>query len=376
MKIGVVTPYFYPAWEYGGTPRAAFELAKALAARGHEIRVLTTGSKSETTTVDGVHIRYYKNLSNALAFKHRLFLPIGFRRELGKQLEGCNILHIHECRSTMIVPAARVARQMSLPYIVSPHGGLRHLGRRGAKRVFDALWGNFILHHAACVLALSEREKADALSFGVPAPRIAMLANVIDGSRYQSLPNRTTSRKTILFLGRLNRIKGVDILLEAFEGLENVQLILAGPDDGAGAGIPASANIIKTGFLDHEPKLQALVDSDVVVVPSRSEATGPIVLYEALLCGRPAIVSSACDLPMANPAKHGILQFENLNAVDLRAKLLAALDDNDLKDNVAFGREFVLREFSPSAIAEKAERIFEESRQRFHDRAEDRIGLP
>ena len=69
MKIAVVTPYFYPDWEYGGTPRAAFELSRALAARGHDIRVLTTGRRTDTRNVEGVHIQYYRNLSDHLAHR-------------------------------------------------------------------------------------------------------------------------------------------------------------------------------------------------------------------------------------------------------------------------------------------------------------------
>src|SRR5215831_914061 len=137
MKVGVVTPYFYPAWEYGGTPRAAFELARAVAARGHEVRVLTTGPASTTKSVHGTEIVYCRNLSEYLAHRHRLFLPIGFRKELGSNLKNFDLLHIHEFRSTLTVPAARLSRELCTPYVISLHGGLPHLGKVLAKRVFD-----------------------------------------------------------------------------------------------------------------------------------------------------------------------------------------------------------------------------------------------
>ncbi|HEY2383239.1 MAG TPA: glycosyltransferase [Terriglobia bacterium] len=360
MKIAVVTPYFYPDWEYGGTPRAAFELARALAARGHEIRVLTTGSEAGSRIVEGIQVRYYRNLSNGLARHYRLFIPPGFRKELRQQLSGCDVLHIHEFRSTLTVPAARAAQELSLPYLISPHGGLRYLGKRTAKRIFDALWGRSIMDRAAGVIALTEKEGAEAQSFGIPESRIRLLDNVIDASAYESLPKRRSSRQTILFLGRLNRIKGIDILLDAFKGIDGAQLVIAGPDDGETAHIPSTPDILKPGFLDHQAKLQAIADSDVVVLPSRSEAS-PVVLYEALLCKRPVVVSSACELPMAEPAKYGILQFQSLQAADLRDKLLFALADPHLSDNAAVGRDFVLRKFSPLVVAEQAERIYEEA---------------
>src|SRR6516225_1952101 len=94
MRIAVVTPYFYPDWEYGGTPRAAFELARALAARGHEIRVLTTGRRSDTKIVEGIQVRYCRNLSNYLAHRHRFFFPVGLRNQLSHLLSDCDVLHI------------------------------------------------------------------------------------------------------------------------------------------------------------------------------------------------------------------------------------------------------------------------------------------
>ena len=371
MKIGVVTPYFYPAWEYGGTPRAAFELARALAARGHDVRVLTTGSRAESKLVDGIDVRYYRNLSDYLAFRYRLFLPRGFRGELRQQLADRDVIHIHEFRSTLTVPAAHVAEKMASPYLISPHGGLRYLGKRGVKHAFDALWGHRILENTAGVLALSEREKDDALAFRVPSSRIYCLRNAIDSANYSQLPKRGSFRKRwniqtskiVLFLGRLNRIKGVDLLQDAYASapakFRDVQLVLAGPDEGGASYAGRSGSTLMTGFLDQQAKLEALIDSDVVVLPSRSEAS-PVVLYEALLCSRPVVVSSACELPVADPFAHGIVQFESLNVADLREKLLFALSDTHLSDNATVGRDFVLREFTPDIVAAQAERIYEE----------------
>ena len=64
---------------------------------------------------------------------------------------------------------------------------------------------------------------------------------------------------------------------------------------------------------------------------------------------------------MAQPEAHGILQFESLNTRELRNKLLFALRDARLSDNAAVGRDFVVREFSPQVVAERAERIYEEA---------------
>src|SRR5262249_258122 len=159
---------------------------------------------------------------------------------------------------------------------------------------------------AAAVLVLSGKERAEARAFGVDESRICELPNPIDVSEYAAIPSPDSFRRRwnirapriILFLGRLNRIKGNDLLIEAFRSLrrkrDDVQLVLAGPDDGNARIVPQRDDILMTGYLDHRAKLEALAAADVVVLPSRSEAS-PVALFEALLCRRPAIVSSACE---------------------------------------------------------------------------------
>src|SRR4051812_47963716 len=116
MRVLFVIPYFYDAWAYGGQPRSAFEMAKSLVARGHSVEVLTTDSGGRerlktaadavTRVVDGITIRYYRNLSNAMAFHQRVFLPLKFFREVGHRVRGADVVHIHELRSSLSVAAA------------------------------------------------------------------------------------------------------------------------------------------------------------------------------------------------------------------------------------------------------------------------------
>ncbi|MEK7788213.1 MAG: glycosyltransferase, partial [Chloroflexota bacterium] len=105
MRLLYVIPYFYPAWAYGGPCRAAWELARVLARKGHEIVVCATDAldahsraKPESEVVEGVAIRRVPNLSNRLAWS-RLFLPLGFGAKLEAELPQADIIHLHEYRS-------------------------------------------------------------------------------------------------------------------------------------------------------------------------------------------------------------------------------------------------------------------------------------
>lgn len=380
MNVVFVIPYFYPAWQYGGQPRSAYELARALVHRGHHVKVLTTDSAGDSRlpsgrqVIDGIEVIYYRNLSNRLAFRQRIFWSPALFREVTHQLANADLLHIHELRSTLTVAAHRAAMSLKVPYVLSTHGGLRHLGRRGIKVVFDRLWGSRILADAASVIAISPIEDSEARSMGVAPSRIDALPNMIATQEYDSLPAPGTfrnrwklgSQPIILFLGRLHWIKGADVLVEAFRELADsgARLIVAGPDDGQERELRQKVSLLGLqdrvsfpGYLDHEKKLEAFVDANVLVVPSRSEVFA-ITAIEALASGCPVLMSDVCGLHPKPGAAEGLLEFRNEDVPDLAARLRAALNDASLRESAACGRKFVELNFSAESISEKAERIY------------------
>jgi hypothetical protein len=94
------------------------------------VKVLTTAAGGHRRTVDGITVIYYGNLSNFLAYRYRVFSPIRMFREAESEFRGADIVHIHELRSTITPWASKASRRLSLPYVLSTHGGLRRLGRR------------------------------------------------------------------------------------------------------------------------------------------------------------------------------------------------------------------------------------------------------
>ncbi len=388
MRILFVTPYFYPAWQYGGTPRAAFELAKAVSGRGHAIRVLTTDSAGDERIrpspavlrpalpeAEGLDIVYYRNISNYLAFRQRLFLPPKFFSEIRREVVASDVVHIHELRTMLAVTAARAARRSGVPYIISPHGGLRHLGKHTEKAVFDLLWGQNTLARADAILALTKPEEQESLQFGVDVSRIRSLPNIARTDEYRDLPqpgqfrqkHRIVAARLVLFLGRLHSIKGPDLLIRALaQTREDTWLVLAGPNDGFEPQLRELARelrvedrVVFTGFLDGQEKREALVDSDVVVLPSRSEAF-PVSALEALLCAKPVVMSSVCGLVESLGSQNGVASFRSEDVNDLAVRVEEALVSSKLRQNAIAGRELVLREFAADTVARRAEAIYEE----------------
>jgi glycosyltransferase involved in cell wall biosynthesis len=388
MRIVFVIPYFYPALEYGGTPRLAYEVARALTRRGHKVKVLTTDSGGSSriagdvirsiheNSLDGIQVRYYRNLSNHLAYRHRLFFPPQFFFDVRQHVVESDIVHIHDLRSFLTVAAHSALRAANKPYVLSPHGGLRHLGKKSAKTVFDTLWGQAILRDAGALCAISPVEERDAIAFGIDKRRIYRFPSAINAELYRDLPppgefgsrRGLAGRQIILFLGRLHWVKGVDILIEALgllKDVPDVHLVVAGPDDGAESRLRSlvkkkalTGKVTFTGFLDQAQKTQALMDSRLVVVPSRSEAFA-LALLEGLACERPVLVSSACEMRDWMPPLAGWSTFRSEDAGDLARQLRTTLREAPDEKSLLEARTLVLTEFSADALAARAEALYE-----------------
>jgi glycosyltransferase involved in cell wall biosynthesis len=114
------------------------------------------------------------------------------------------------------------------------------------------------------------------------------------------------NEKIVLYLGRIHQLKGIDILVKAFaniaDKLHNVRLVIVGPDDGYLGEIRAlvktlriTSKVLIIGPLFCEEKLEAYVDADVYVLPSRYEIFGMSIL-EAVACGTPLILTETCGI--------------------------------------------------------------------------------
>jgi glycosyltransferase involved in cell wall biosynthesis len=313
LRILHVVPYYEHAWAYGGIPRVATALTHALARRGHHVTVCTTDACDATSRVRVPHtphdgpgrldVRIVRNLSNSLAFRWQLFAPLALFRTLRAALPQIDIAHLHACRNLPVAAAARLLAAARIPYVVSPHGTAPIIERRFlAKQVFDATAGRGYLERAARVLAVSDAERQQLATLGLPDARVSLLPNPVDEREFNPAPDGARFRQAhslgdapiVLLLAKLTPRKGADVLLRAFAKLPrpDARLVIAGSDMGSGLVLDAPADNVRVrcvGLLTGRNRLDALAAANVVVYPSRDEVFG-LVPLEALLSGSPVIV--------------------------------------------------------------------------------------
>lgn len=233
----------------------------------------------------------------------------GFSLPLLRQLPGLirrtRTLIVHGCWTFPVLLASHCARRAGIPVFLFPHGSLHPAAlTRSArkKRLLFSLFNRRALERATALCVCSEQEAADCRAQLAPGcPPLRLIPNGVDGAAMDAVPP-PPQEKTLLYLGRLHPLKGIDLLLEAWRRLAPPppwHLILAGPSDGyRPADLPPGVSC--AGLLTGEAKIRALKAAHALILPSRGENFG-IVIAEALRCRTPALCTTAVPWELPPP---------------------------------------------------------------------------
>lgn len=155
-------------------------------------------------------------------------------------------------------------------------------------------------------VAVSESTRDDLVARGLDRSGITVIPNGIDLERYTPEPEGLRfERPTLLYLGRLKRYKGVDLILRALPAVAaahpDVRLVVGGKGDHAAAlralaeRLGVAERVEFAGFVSEEEKLRLFRKSWVHVLTSPKEGWG-IANMEAAACGTPTVSSDAPGL--------------------------------------------------------------------------------
>lgn len=183
-------------------------------------------------------------------------------------------------------------------------------------------------------IAVSERDRQNLLQAGIRADDIALIYNAVDAAqpppadrgflhREFNLPADST---VCLAVGRLVRVKGYDVLVEAMKQVSdqkrNITCVIVGEGEARGeltrqiheAGL--DGRVILAGYLPRETIASALASCDVFAMPSRYEGT-PIAVLEAAAMACPILASDAGGIPelVANEEHALLVQPEDPSAL-------------------------------------------------------------
>ena len=196
--------------------------------------------------------------------------------------------------------------------------------------------------------AISESTADDLVARGIPRDRVAVIYPGIDTARYTPAPGTRAEVPTFVYLGRLKRYKGVDLVLRAFArlGHPTARLEIAGTGDHRPAlealarSLDLTERVRFLGFVSEVEKVALLRRAWALCFASPKEGWG-ITNLEAAACGTPVVASRSPGLrESVRDGETGFLTPHG-DVAALAAAMRRLADDPDLVARLgAEGRRF------------------------------------
>jgi len=371
MKILEIASFFPPQ---GGA--FVLDQARALRSLGHEVSILYCNQLGishglwqwlfpsfhtpHPSSVSGTYLRSIPkctHLNQKRWVSEILRQYDAFVREHGTP----DVVHA-QCSVWAGVAAMTIARHSSLPYFVTEHIPLelfeREFGQNWCKHPWAGPLLRDVYRNAQCVIHVASEQYEWLAPLLGRDYRHTYISNVIDTDffipRPESLIPNPSSRILCLSISDIHR-KGLDVLAEACRELPDCELTLAGRGtDGQAMKelFRHYPNVRLLGELDRISVRELLYNSDVLVLPSRSEVQ-PLVLLEAMCMGLPVVTTDAVTTCVRIPDACFVAQVGN--SASLVQQLRLALAHGPLTHEKT---EEVRSLVSPSAIAQQLTDLF------------------
>jgi glycosyltransferase involved in cell wall biosynthesis len=360
-----------------GLSRAVWELAAALAARGHRPRVLyateTPASEPPYRGVPGVAVPLLKVSRR----------PFGRDIEAGRRVsenldpQADIVVGNDEKAGVLQLPASkRAGRPVRVQMVhdvalhtfdtlrpLEPRRGVRQsLGNWLDRRTLRNLEGQ-ALRRAEFLLAGSELNRSLLEKYyGVPASRVRLtpigVADPLEvGTREEAraalhLPPDVPA---VLFVGRTPERQGLPAALESFRRMRplfaGVRLIVVG------STVPSEPGVLSLGLVDETTKALAFRAADVFLFPSRYEGFG-LAPREAMRYGLATIVSAHVPLEgVESPRQVRIVRSDD--AGEYASELAELLADSGMRRAMGEAGRLWADQFSYSKMAERFEEMLE-----------------
>lgn len=361
MKLLIVIPSFYPATIYGGPIFSTLFTCKALAKLPQlKVKVSTTNTNMHSklnvktgkwiTFEESLYVKYY---NETIVDK----FSIALYANIWHDIKSADIVHIQAIFNTPTPWALLLAVLMKKPVLLSPRGSLGlwcvDHGNRFKKfwlKYLIAPFSKGIIWHAT-----AEQEKGEILTI-FPNANVKIIPNGIDYESYQ-VTNFLTKKEfcekyihrslepdnIIISMGRLQKKKGFDILIDTFSEVlhvkPNAMLFIAGDDEGEQAtllnqigSLQLQDKVFLLGSVSEQDKVDFFANADLFVLPSHNENFGNVYL-ESLAAGTPIVASKNTPWSIVEISNCGRWVENNIKDTAEAMLYLLSQDRKQLKIN-------------------------------------------
>lgn len=289
-----------------------------------------------------------------------------------------DILHFHGVWMPANYHVARFGWKNHIPYVINPRGDTETARinynklKKLKKQLIWKLWSKRIVDNAACIIATSEQERESIRTLGSKVP-VAIIPNGIELEAFpKEVIHSHGEKKVLLFLSRVNPIKGIEYLIDAWRKLPEAlraewELHIAGNSDPkeyihtledkvSSMGLADSIKFV--GSITGEAKMRKYQDSNLFILPTLNENFGNVVA-EAMMCECPVITTTNAPWSCLNEDKCGWwidLSVENLAKTLTEAM---SLTDDERHELGRLSRKSIINRYSAESVAKKTKKVYE-----------------
>jgi glycosyltransferase involved in cell wall biosynthesis len=366
MKVVIVSDYSVNP--YGGLQTHVYHLTSQLSLfEDLEIHIITLGDTNRDFKINNLNIHVLKRQFNI----PRIFTIPFDARLVKKKLSEINpdIVHVQGTH----YPYNLIAGQISSDYstILTVHGLMarEYKFNRGLNYLGGYL--SFILEKYAFkkvkdIIVCSEPMQRDVEKLS--GADIYLIPNGIELDKITSYKQlKSVKHPSIMYMGLLENIKGVDILIKALklvkDKIPDIHLYIAGEGSQEHflkqlvENLKLDGNVDFLGYLTGEDKYAYLKSVDICVVPSLYESFG-IIILESMACGTPVIASNSGNIPYL--LKNDLLgiKFKYNSSEELAEKIIYLIKNPDLRLQMCKESLKLTEKFKWSKIAERTAKLY------------------
>ena len=347
----------------GGTAERTFQISRNFVLTGHQCTILTINMGLSADYIENYEKCGLRIVALPSLWK-RFYLPKPSLNLIKRLVTDADVINLMGHWTLINALVYRAVVKLAKPYTVCPAGALPIFGRsRVLKKLYNHLIGGEIILDANGCIAISPNEVDQFISYSVQPGKITVIPNGInpddfpesDGQKFRARYG-IGDAPLILFLGRLNAIKGPDMLLEAFSRcsqhgrMKTYHLVFTGPDGGMLNELrrmietsDVKDRVHFTGHIGGSEKSDAFRAADFLAIPSRQEAMS-IVVLEAGITGTPVLITDQCGFDDVASVGGGMVVAASIDG--LQKGLLSMINDPEKLEIMGQNlREFTRKNF-------------------------------
>lgn len=375
MKIGLICPYNIA--KGGGVQEIVRAMQRELILRGHDVKILTPEPREladSHRTDDIIFVGSAADFKSPLHTTSQFSVTAdmyGIEQMLDE--EKFDILHFHEPWVPML--SRQILSRSTSVNIATFHAKLPEtMMSRTVVRVVTP-YTKAVLRNLDELTAVSDAA-AEYVGTMTDAP-ISIIPNGIDLAAFKSvhkIPQPTNkTKKTLLYIGRLERRKGLNCLLEAYGLLSDrspdIELIIAG-DGPDREKLEATAseldlpNVKFLGYVSDEEKIKLLATADLFCAPALYGESFGIVLLEAMASGLVTVAGSNPGYASVMQELGSISLVDPKNSEEFARRMYVLLYDEELRTLWKKWAKNYVKQFNYPNVVDQYVEVYETAHKR------------